>query len=102
MLPVNPLAHIYRLIAKYIHLLLFVDLIVRRYNSTGVTFSSAIPTQQYSVAVIDTLNGTAYLWQGDQWQSALDGIKGHDLPYWATLSFKNNYILIMKFPSIPP
>jgi len=30
---------------------------------------------------------TGYLWQGDRWQSAPDGIKGHDFSYWQPLTF---------------
>jgi hypothetical protein len=27
------------------------------------------------------------LWQGDKWQSSLDGAKGHDFTYWTPMSF---------------
>jgi hypothetical protein len=34
------------------------------------------------VATIQTPDGPAYLWMGDEWNSRLDGIKGHDIQYW--------------------
>jgi len=47
----------------------------------------AIPSQQTNVLPVTTPNGTEYLWQGDRWQSAPDGIKGHDFSYWGPLQF---------------
>ncbi len=41
-----------------------------------------IPAQQTFVAAIDTADGPAYLWMGDEWNSRPDGTKGHDLQYW--------------------
>jgi len=28
-----------------------------------------------------------YVWTGDRWQSANDGVKAHDLQYWSVLKF---------------
>jgi hypothetical protein len=34
--------------------------------------------------------GYGYLWQGNKWQSAPDGAKGHDFTYWSPFSFDQN------------
>ena len=31
-----------------------------------------------------------YIWTGDRWQSAKDGIKAHDWQYWSVLEFQKN------------
>lgn len=31
-----------------------------------------------------------FVWQGDRWQSAPDGLKGHDFTYWSVLEFAAN------------
>jgi hypothetical protein len=41
-----------------------------------------IPAQQTFVATVQTADGPAYLWMGDEWNSRPDGVKGHDLQYW--------------------
>ncbi|MDR3774686.1 MAG: family 43 glycosylhydrolase [Terracidiphilus sp.] len=43
---------------------------------------TTIPAQQTFVATIETADGPAYLWMGDEWNSRPDGTKGHDLQYW--------------------
>jgi len=42
-----------------------------------------IPAQQTFIATIPTADGPALIWMGDEWNSRPDGIKGHDLQYWA-------------------
>ena len=42
-----------------------------------------IPAQQTHVARIATATGDALLWLADRWESAPDGVKGHDLQYWS-------------------
>merc|ERR1712070_327071 len=43
--------------------------------------------QQNFVFPIETPSGTEYIWTGDMWQSSPDGIKAHDLQYWAPLTW---------------
>jgi beta-xylosidase len=45
--------------------------------------------QQFNVLQYKTsgVEGYGYLWQGDKWQSAPDGSKGHDFTYWTPMSF---------------
>jgi len=59
----------------------------------------AIPAQQTWVAKIPAGGEPDYIWVGDQWGSAPDGVKAHDLQYWsAPLSFTaDGRILPMKF-----
>ena len=42
-----------------------------------------IPAQQTYIAKIPTAAGPAFIWMADRWQSAPDGVKGHDLQYWS-------------------
>jgi beta-xylosidase len=42
-----------------------------------------IPAQQTYVATLETPNGPAYIWMGDEWRSQTDGVKGHDVQYWS-------------------
>ncbi len=42
-----------------------------------------IPAQQTFVMPVQTNNGTQYIWMGDLWGSATDGIKGHDYQFWS-------------------
>ena len=50
----------------------------------------AIPAQQTNVLrYIDGDGRDAFLWQGDRWQSAPDGVKGHDLTYTGVVRFDN-------------
>eukprot|EP01116_Phalansterium_solitarium_P010020 TRINITY_DN24401_c0_g1_i1.p1 TRINITY_DN24401_c0_g1~~TRINITY_DN24401_c0_g1_i1.p1 ORF type:complete len:347 (-),score=107.94 TRINITY_DN24401_c0_g1_i1:115-1155(-) len=50
--------------------------------------SGAIPSQQTSITGVQLADGSyTYLWQGDRWQSAPDGLKGHDFSYWGPLQF---------------
>lgn len=52
---------------------------------SGLSVSAA---QQNDVFVVKAPDGTEqYVWYGDNWQSAPDHIKAHDLQYWTTLNF---------------
>ena len=48
--------------------------------------------QLYNIVRYRTSNPDSYgfIWQGNKWQSAPDGAKGHDFTYWSPLSFDNN------------
>lgn len=48
---------------------------------------TSIPAQQTNVLEYDSPTGKQFLWQGDRWQSAPDGIKGHDFSYWGPFNF---------------
>ncbi len=37
------------------------------------------------MAQVQTSTGIAYVWTGDRWQQAPDGIKGHDPQYWVSM-----------------
>ena len=65
---------------------------------TGQVISAAIPSQQTHIFSFLSPKGTQYMWQGDRWQSAPDGIKGHDFTYWQPLEFSSSgSITPMKF-----
>eukprot|EP01114_Cavostelium_apophysatum_P023183 TRINITY_DN8657_c0_g1_i1.p2 TRINITY_DN8657_c0_g1~~TRINITY_DN8657_c0_g1_i1.p2 ORF type:complete len:321 (-),score=32.44 TRINITY_DN8657_c0_g1_i1:47-1009(-) len=55
--------------------------------TTQNSLGSNIPAQQTNILQFASPSGWQYLWQGDRWQSAPDGIKGHDLSYWGPLDF---------------
>lgn len=67
-----------------------------------------IPAQQTFVMPVQTNNGTQYIWMGDLWGSATDGVKGHDYQFWSRplefysnglikpLQWVNQYQLIIK------
>ena len=42
-----------------------------------------IPAQETWVARIPMSGGPAFIWMADRWQSAPDGIKGHDFQFWS-------------------
>jgi beta-xylosidase len=48
--------------------------------------------QLYNILQFKTTGpgGYGYLWQGNKWQSAPDGAKGHDFTYWSPFSFDQN------------
>ena len=53
--------------------------------------SIATSAQQTNVFPVVLSNGeTAFMWQGDRWQSAPDHLKSHDFTYWRPLSFGVN------------
>jgi len=43
-----------------------------------------IRAQGKHVAAVPTRSGVVFLWLGDRWGSAPDGIKGHDFQYWSS------------------
>jgi hypothetical protein len=50
-----------------------------------------IPAQQTYVMELNTSKGKEYIWMGDFWGSAIDGIKGKDFQYWSSpLQFYKN------------
>lgn len=56
------------------------------YNgSTDVSVTRS--QQNFVIEVPTTSNGIDYIWTGDRWQQAPDGIKGHDPQYWIPLEF---------------
>ncbi len=47
--------------------------------------------QNFVIPILDSSTGTLqYIWTGDRWQSAADGLKAHDLQYWYPLQWVNN------------
>jgi len=54
------------------------------------SLGGAMSAQQTNVLPWKSADGMEYLWQGDRWQSALDGIKGHDFSYWEPLTFDSS------------
>lgn len=48
---------------------------------------SVTKSQQNFVIEVNTPTGVEYIWTGDRWQQAPDGIKGHEPQYWVPLSF---------------
>ena len=60
-----------------------------RYSNNSVI----IPTQHNTIFQVNTTNnGIQYIWSGDRWQSALDGLKGHDFTYWQPMIFNGTNI----------
>ncbi len=45
---------------------------------------ATIAAQQAQVARIPTVDGDKLIWIGDRWESADDGVKGHDYTYWSS------------------
>ena len=62
-------------------------------------FESGIAAQQTDIFAFQGADGVAqFIWVGDRWQQAPDGIKGHDPTYWGLLHFfSNGSIVPMKF-----
>jgi hypothetical protein len=57
----------------------------------GVDGKPVIPAQQTYVMELQTLKGKQWIWMGDLWGSASDGIKGHDYQFWSLpLQFYQN------------
>lgn len=44
--------------------------------------------QNYLIRIPQSDGSMQYVWTGDRWQSATDGIKAHDLQYWSVLEFQ--------------
>jgi hypothetical protein len=51
---------------------------------------SVTRSQQNYVIKVETKSGTQYVWTGDRWQQAPDGIKGHEPQFWVPLNFQAN------------
>jgi hypothetical protein len=53
-----------------------------------------IPAQQTYVMELNTSKGTEYIWMGDFWGSAINGVKGQDFQYWSSplMFYKNGMI----------
>jgi len=51
---------------------------------------SVTRSQQNFVIEVNSDLGTEYVWTGDRWQQAPDGIKGHEPQYWTPLTFNND------------
>ena len=49
-----------------------------------------IPAQQTYIMTLPTAPDTTYVWMGDLWGSASDGVKGHDYQYWTPLEFRED------------
>lgn len=49
--------------------------------------NSANAQQSDIFQYFDASGAPQYMWYGDRWQSAPDGIKGHDFTYWSPLAF---------------
>ena len=58
----------------------------------NTTFVSSTRSQQNFVITVPTSTGQEYIWTGDRWQQAPDGVKGHDPQYWVPLNFKDGMI----------
>ncbi len=53
-----------------------------------------IPAQQTYVMPLSGLKGTQFIWMGDLWGSASDGVKGHDYQFWSKpLEFYKNGLI---------
>lgn len=64
------------------------------YQTATTSITSAIPAQQTSIMGYYVAPGKLqYLWMGDEWQSAPDGIKGHDLVYIGQITFVNGTVI---------
>ncbi|CAF4037472.1 unnamed protein product [Rotaria sp. Silwood2] len=55
-------------------------------NTTSIVRSQ----QNYIIKVTNSTGYTTYLWTGDRWQQAPDGIKGHEPQFWTPLNFYEN------------
>lgn len=63
--------------------------------SLSLTDPVTIPAQQTHIAGYpDGTGATQWMWIGDRWQSAPDGIKGHDFTYWSPLAFLANGTIV--------
>jgi len=55
--------------------------------TTQTVLDPDLQAQQTNVVAVNTNSGTQYIWQGDRWQTAPDGEKGHDFQFWIPLTF---------------
>jgi hypothetical protein len=49
--------------------------------------ASGIHAQQTDIFPYVSTTGLQFMWMGDRWQSAPDGIKGHDFTFWYPMQF---------------
>jgi hypothetical protein len=54
------------------------------YKTNGRDGYPIIPAQQTYIMELVTSKGTEYIWMGDFWGSAIDGVKGKDFQYWSS------------------
>jgi hypothetical protein len=59
-------------------------------NAPAACRSTVTQAQQNGVIPVHTDAGVQFLWNGDRWQSAADGEKGHDLQYTAPLVWEHD------------
>ncbi len=52
-------------------------------NRPSMNKPPTIAAQETWVAQLPGENGTAYMWMADRWNSADDGVKGHDSQFWS-------------------
>jgi len=52
--------------------------------------TSTTRSQQNFVIQVDTPTGIEYVWTGDRWMQAPDGIKGHEPQFWVPLQFDSD------------
>jgi sucrose-6-phosphate hydrolase SacC (GH32 family) len=70
------------------------------YTNITTPITSAIPAQQTNIMPYYSGTGKIqYLWMGDRWQSAPDGIKGHDFVYIGQIVFNGTTIEPIPFDS---
>ena len=70
-------------------------------NVTYQNNAPIIPAQETWVAKIPMAGGPAFIWMADRWQSAPDGIKGHDLQFWsAPLKFNPDNGIILPVENL--
>lgn len=68
------------------------------YTGSANPITSAINAQQTNIFGYLTAPGKyAFIWQGDRWQSAPDGIKGHDFLYMGPIVFNGTFIEALPF-----
>lgn len=56
-------------------------------NYQHAVAASTSRAQQNFVVTVETGNGKDFIWTGDRWMQAADGIKGHEPQFWARLEF---------------
>lgn len=78
--------------AVYMNEIEIANISFRAYlTGPGIPQRPIIPAQQTYVMALESQNGTDYIWMGDLWGSASDGVKGHDYQYWsAPLEFNSD------------
>ena len=69
---------------------------------THQTNAPIIPAQETWVAKVPMAEEPAFIWMADRWQSAPDGVKGHDLQFWsAPLKFNPDNGTILPVENVP-